>query len=141
MNTIKQLSIFLENKSGRLNQILGILGEHDIDIIAASVADTSEYGILRMITSDTDKALDALKSANVSANISEVIAIGCESKAKAFAAELGCLSEESICIEYMYTFSCQNQSTLIIRANNNALAIEAAKKHGINVLTQQDLSI
>ncbi len=141
MNTIQQLSVFLENKSGRLNEILGILGEYDIDIIAASVADTSEYGILRMITSDTTKALDALKGANVSANISEVIAIGCQSKAGSFASELGKLSKESICIEYMYSFSCQCSSTLIIRTNNNAMAIEAAKKNGINILTKQDLSI
>lgn len=139
MKTIKQLSIFLENKWGRLNEILDILAQHDIEIIAASVADTSEYGILRMITTDTDIALERLKSANVSANISEVIAIGCDSKASSFASELGKLSKESICIEYMYSFSNNSSSTIIVRTNNNAQAIEVAEKNSIKILTQQEL--
>ena len=58
--TIKQLSVFLENKSGRLNEVLDILGKADIRIIAATVADTSEYGILRLISSDTARAFQVL---------------------------------------------------------------------------------
>ncbi|MFI3266896.1 MAG: acetolactate synthase [Rikenellaceae bacterium] len=139
MKRINQLSVFLENKSGRLNEILDIIGQHDIEIIAASVADTSEYGILRMITSNTKKALEVLKQAHVSANISEVIAIRCDNNASAFSNELKKLSNESICIEYMYSFSCGGQSTLILRTNNNALAIETASKYSVNTLTQDQL--
>lgn len=139
MKRINQLSIFLENKSGRLTEILDILGSQDIEIIAASVADTSEYGILRMITSNTKKALEVLKEANVSANISEVIAISCDTNASAFSTELKKLAEENICIEYMYSFSCGGKSTLILRTDNNALAIETASKHSVNTLTQEQL--
>ena len=88
---IQQLSVFLENKSGRLNEILDILGKANIRIIAATVADTSEYGILRLITSDTAHAIKLLKEANVSANTSDVIALTCDSMAGTFAKELNIL--------------------------------------------------
>lgn len=140
MKRIQQLSVFLENKSGRLNEILDILGQNNIDIIAASVADTTEFGILRMITSDTGKALQILKNASISANISEVIAINCDSTASSYANELSKLSKEAICIEYMYSFGHKGRSTLIIRTNNNEQAINAAEKHSINTLTQAELA-
>ncbi len=139
METIKQLSVFLENKSGRLNEILSILGEHNVSIIAASVADTSEYGILRVITSDTEEAIKALKESKISANISEVIAIGCDSVASAYAQELAKLAHESICIEYMYSFSCKGKAILIIRTSNNEQALVAAAKHNICTYTQAEL--
>ena len=93
---IQQLSVFLENKSGRLNEILDILGKANIRIIAATVADTSEYGILRLITSDTAHAIKLLKEANVSANTSDVIALTCDSMAGTFAKELKYFAKESI---------------------------------------------
>ena len=86
--TIKQLSVFLENKSGRLNEVLGILGQADIRIIAATVADTSEYGILRLITSDTAKAYEVLKANRVSAQQSDVVALTCNSTAAEFAEQM-----------------------------------------------------
>ena len=92
---IQQLSVFLENKSGRLNEILDILGKANIRIIAATVADTSEYGILRLITSDTAHAIKLLKEANVSANTSDVIALTCDSMAGTFAKELKYFAKES----------------------------------------------
>ena len=98
---IQQLSVFLENKSARLNEILDILGHADIRIIAATVADTSEYGILRLITSDTQTAYKLLKENKVSANLSEVIAISCDSLAGDFATKLKCFSEHGINIEYL----------------------------------------
>ncbi|MFI3331509.1 MAG: acetolactate synthase [Rikenellaceae bacterium] len=140
MKRIQQLSVFLENKSGRLNEILEILGTESINIIAASVADTSEFGILRMITSDTSKAVEVLKGAGLSANLSEVLALKCENSAASYAQELGKLSNEDIHIEYMYSFSNQDCSTLIVRTNNNAKAIEAAQKYGLATLTQCELN-
>ena len=139
METIKQLSVFLENKYGRLNEILSILGEHNVSIIAASVADTSEYGILRVITSDTEEAYQILKNSSISANISEVIAIGCDSLASAYATELAKLAQESICIEYMYSFSCKGKAILIIKISNNEQALVAADKHNICTYTQAEL--
>ncbi len=73
--TVNQISIFLENKYGKLSEILALLAEERIRIIAATVADTSEYGILRIIVSDPQKAYKILKENNVSANLTDVLAI------------------------------------------------------------------
>ena len=84
--TINQISIFLENKYGKLSENLALLAEENIRIIAATVADTSEYGILRMIVSDPQKAYKILKNNNVTANLTDVLAIVTNSSA-------GCFSE------------------------------------------------
>ena len=73
--TVNQISIFLENKYGKLSEILALLAEEKIRIIAATVADTSEYGILRIIVSDPQKAYKILKGNNVSANLTDVLAV------------------------------------------------------------------
>lgn len=139
MNTIQQLSVFLENKSGRLNEVLDILGNANIRIIAATIADTSEYGILRLITSDTSKAMKCLKEANVSANISDMIALTCDSTAGAFAAELKYFAQESISIEYMYCFSKQTNAFLIIRTSNLPAALKTIEKYGLKNVSETEL--
>lgn len=137
---IKQLSVFLENKSGRLNEILDILGKAEIRIIAATVADTSEYGILRLITSDTQTAYSLLKENHVSANLSDVIAISCDSLAGTFANQLKYFSQENISIEYMYCFSVKDKAFLILRTNNNEKACEIAKKYNLhNNVSEEEL--
>ena len=136
---IQQLSVFLENKSGRRNEILDILGKANIRIIAATVADTSEYGILRLITSDTAHAIKLLKEANVSANTSDVIALTCDSMAGTFAKELKYFAKESISIEYMYCFSKQTNAFLIIRTSNQHAALETIKKYGLHSITEKEL--
>ena len=82
--TVNQISIFLENKYGKLSEILALLAEEKIRIIAATVADTSEYGILRIIVSDPQKAYKILKGNNVSANLTDVLAIVTNSCAGSF---------------------------------------------------------
>lgn len=139
MNTIQQLSVFLENKSGRLNEILDILGNANIRIIAATIADTSEYGILRLITSDTPLAVDCLRKANVSANTSDVIALTCHSSAGAFASELKHFSQESISIEYMYCFSRQDNAFLIIRTNDQSAALKTIEKYNMQSVSESEL--
>ena len=88
MVTVQQLSIFLENKLGRLNEVMEIIGKSDIRIIAAMVADTSEYGILRLITSDTQKAFQVLKEHNISVNRCEVIALSTGASVGSFSQKL-----------------------------------------------------
>lgn len=134
MGTIQQLSIFLENKSGRLNQILDILSGADINIIAATVADTSEYGILRMVTSDNQKAIETLKSGGVSANISQVLAIDSSSDIASFAKDLRLLAEGGVDIEYMYCFSTSSKTILLIRASDLERAVVVAKECGVKLL-------
>ena len=94
--TVNQISIFLENKYGKLSEILALLAEERIRIIAATVADTSEYGILRIIVSDPQKAYKILKENNVSANLTDVLAIVTSSCAGSFANTLSYFTKSGI---------------------------------------------
>ncbi|MCP9612085.1 acetolactate synthase [Coprobacter tertius] len=136
---IQQLSVFLENKSGRLNEILEMLGQVNIRIIAATVADTSEYGILRLITTDTQKACTTLREKKVSANMSEVIAISCDSRAGTFAKQLRYFSENGISIEYMYCFSIAEKAFLILKTDNVLKAKKVAIQFGLELISEKEL--
>ena len=120
--TVNQISIFLENKYGKLSEILALLAEERIRIIAATVADTSEYGILRIIVSDPQKAYKILKENNVSANLTDVLAIVTSSCAGSFANTLSYFTKAGISIEYMYCFSIREKAILILRTNNRESA-------------------
>lgn len=137
--TIKQLSVFLENKSGRLNEVLGILGQANIRIIAATVADTSEYGILRLITSDTAKAYEVLKANRVSAQQSDVVALTCNSTAAEFAEQMDYFTREGLSVEYMYCFSTGEKAFLILRTSDNAMVDAIARKYGLDIITEKEL--
>ncbi|OFX62354.1 MAG: amino acid-binding protein, partial [Bacteroidetes bacterium GWB2_41_8] len=107
---IKQLSVFLENKTGRLNEVTQILGNAGINMSAFSVADTSEFGILRMIVSDPEKALSILKEAEFSVRLTDVICLNSPNEPGALARALNILSGESVFIEYLYAYSMNDQS-------------------------------
>lgn len=137
--TVHQLSIFLENKCGKLPQIVSALAKANIRIIAASVADTSEYGILRMIVDDADHAYTLLKEGNVSVNKTEVLAIVTHAQAAGFAQTLQAFTSQGINIEYMYCFSANDRSIMILRTNNPTAALDVVKTHRLEYLTQDDL--
>ena len=118
--TVNQISIFLENKYGKLSEILALLAEERIRIIAATVADTSEYGILRIIVSDPQKAYKILKENNVSANLTDVLAIVTS-------------------IEYMYCFSIREKAILILRTNNRESAREVIRHQNLEYICESDL--
>jgi hypothetical protein len=136
---IHQLSVFLENKSGRLTEVLDTLGQENIKISALSVADTSEFGILRMIVSDPQKAKDLLKSKSFTVNLTEVISIMAPNEAKYFAMALKVLSDVNISIEYTYAFSIGKKSIIILRCNNPELAIQVLKEHEMELIKASDL--
>lgn len=138
--TINQISIFLENKCGKLSQVLGILAQAKIGIIAATVADTSEYGILRLIVTDPDKAYALFKESNVTASKTEVLALATNSCAGSFANVLGYFTESGISIEYMYCFSLDGKSILILRTNNASEAYEVVKKHNLEYILSENLN-
>ena len=137
--TVYQISIFLENKYGKLNEILALLGKENIRIIAATVADTSEFGILRMIVSDSQKAYHLLKENNVSANLTDVLAIVTGSAAGTFAETLVHFTHAKLSIEYMYCFSFKEKSILILRTNNRESALEVIRHQGLEYITEKDL--
>src|SRR5512136_1811321 len=131
---IHQLSVFLENKSGRLTEVLEVLGKENIRITALSVADTSEFGILRLIVSDPEKAKALLKEQLFTVNLSEVISVSAPNEAKYYALVLKILSDLDISVEYTYAFSRGAKSVIILRCSNNEVAIRALKEHEMELL-------
>ncbi|MDR2920509.1 MAG: acetolactate synthase [Tannerella sp.] len=138
--TVHQISIFLENKQGKLNEVLSLLAEENIRIIAATVADTTEFGIMRMIVSDPEKAYAILKAKNVSANLTDVLAIVTESRAGSFAHILNQFTQAGLNIEYMYCFSIKEKSILILRTNNRENAREVIRLQNMDYICENDLS-
>ena len=102
----KQLSIFLENKSGRLTEVTEVLAEEGINLSALSIAENADFGILRGIVSEPDKAYEALKNRHFAVNVTDVIGISCPNVPGALARVLRFLSDEGVFIEYMYSFAC-----------------------------------
>lgn len=137
--TVNQISIFIENKYGKLCEILALLENENIRIIAATVADTSEYGILRMIVTESDRAYKILKDHHVSANLTDVLAIATDSSADYFAKTLKYFTQSGLSIEYMYCFSLNGQSILILRTNNREAAREVIRRYDLDYISENDL--
>ena len=114
----KQLSIFLENKSGRLNEVTEILGEAGINLSAMSIADNSDFGILRCIVSDPEKAYKVLKERHFAVKITDVIGFVCPNVSGSLAVVLKKLSEKGVFIEYMYSFANGDVAHVVIRPTN-----------------------
>jgi hypothetical protein len=136
---IHQLSVFLENKSGRLTEVLEVLGEENIRITALSVADTEDFGILRLIVSDPEKARELLKEHSFTVNLTEVISVIAPNEAKHYAKVLKILSDKDISVEYTYAFSVGDKSIIILRCSNTDNAIKALKEHEMELLKASDL--
>lgn len=136
---IKQLSIFLENKSGRLHEVFEALGQEKINVSACSLADTSEFGILRMIVSDPEKAREVLKNKLFSVNVSEVISFATPNTPGALAITLNYLSNAGISIEYLYGFSIGDKSFIVLRSDNVEKAIMELQRHEMMLISANDL--
>ncbi len=115
---IKQLSIFLENKTGRINEVTKILGKSDINMHAFSMAETTDFGILRLIVTEVEKAVEVLRNANFAVMLTDVVCISCPNVAGSLSAILEKLAENNIFIEYMYAFAEGENANVIIRPNN-----------------------
>lgn len=121
---IKQLSIFLENKTGRINEVTKILGKNGINMHAFSMAETTDFGILRLIVSEVEKAVEVLRNENFAVMLTDVVCISCPNVAGALAEILEQLAENDIFIEYMYAFAEGNQANIVIRPNNISKCIQ-----------------
>lgn len=136
---IKQLSIFLENKSGHLNKLLSLLAMHDIDIKAIVVADTADYGILRLIVSDPVSAYHILKENGFSANLNSVLCFEISSKTGSLAKIVSCFSNEGLSIEYVYGYSIENKAIAVLRTKDTETALHVIEKNNLKVITESDL--
>ncbi len=139
---IKQISIFVENKPGRLSSVTKILKENGIDIKALSIADTKDFGILRLIVNDTDKAVSALKDADCTVTQTDVIAIGVEDKPGGLYDIMNLLYQNGIGVEYMYAFvskPTENIAYVILRVEDNEKTISVLNENNIKLLTSIDV--
>jgi hypothetical protein len=139
---IKQLSVFLENRKGRLASITNVLAEAKINILALSLADTSDFGILRIIVDDVEKANAALKANNVVSMVNEVTAVEVENTPGGLARILDVLEAVGVNVEYMYAFAepQSDKAALIFRFDDPDKAVDALGEAGINVFASVDLS-
>lgn len=127
----KQVSVFLENKSGRLNEVAQILGEAGINISAFTVADTSDFGVLRLIVSDPDKACDVLKENQFSVRSTDVVLVKSPNRPGALSRMLQILNTEGVFIEYLYAFSMnEDTAVIVIRPANLDKCLEILENHG-----------
>lgn len=133
---VEQLSIFIENKSGRLAEVARILGEADVNIRALSLADTSDFGILRLIVNDVEKAKIVLKEKGFTVSKTEVVAVEVPDRPGGLAAILQVLDADRINVEYMYAFveRCGENAVIIFRFDEIHKAIATLRNNGFNVL-------
>ena len=135
---IQQLSVFIENKPGRMAEVTEVLADAQIDIRAISVADTRDFGILRLIVSDTQKAADVLKAAGVAVSITEVVGISIPDVTGSFAHVVKVLADAGENIEYAYAFLTpeEGHAYVIVRVDDNAKASAVLQKNDIQVIDE-----
>lgn len=138
---VEQISIFIENKSGRLAEVTGVLGEAGINIRALSLADTSDFGILRLIVNDTLKAQSVLKDNGFTVSKTEVVAVEVPDEPGGLSRILQTLDAVSINVEYMYAFveRCGGNAVIIFRFDEVDNAISTLLGKGFNILPGERL--
>ena len=114
----RQLSIFLENKTGRINEVAKILGDNGINMQAFSMAETADFGLLRLIVPDVDKAVEVLRAASFAVMVTDVLCLNCTNTPGSLSAVLEKLASNNVFIEYMYAFSDGESANVIIRPDD-----------------------
>lgn len=139
--SIKQISVFMENRPGRLAEITSVLAKNNIDMRAINIADTTDFGILRMIVSEPDRAEQVLRDNDMTASITDVIAISIDDKIGSFSDVMRILESGGISVEYIYSFIGEKSAKagIVIRTNNGEKALELLENGGVNILSPADL--
>lgn len=138
---IKQISVFVENKLGRLVEITEVLADAGISIRAVSLADTSDFGILRIIVDQPDLAEQVLKDAGHTVAITNVLAVGMPDQPGSLSGIIRLLVEHRLNIEYMYAFTGDHNGTsyVIIKLDNLTCGVDVLKENGVIVLDKEDI--
>ena len=133
---VQQISIFMENRAGRLEEVVRLLGEAGVNIRALSLADTSDFGILRLIVNDVAKALKVLRESSHTVSLTDVVAVEVPDKPGGLAGILSVLGAAGVNVEYMYAFveKATDKAVVIFRFENPDEAIRVLGKAGISIL-------
>lgn len=138
---VKQLSVFLENTKGRLSQMTKVLQSANVDLLALSIADTTNFGILRAIVSDDNLAVKELKEAGYTVNLNDVIAVAVPDHPGGLSDILDVLVKEDVSVEYLYSFvrKPKEKALIIFKVDDVALATKALSENDVTLLTRDDL--
>ncbi|MBP5769952.1 MAG: amino acid-binding protein [Bacteroidaceae bacterium] len=136
---IHQLSVFIENKSGTLLQILELLKNAGIQLVATNIVDTMDYGICRIIATQPQLACTILQEAGMSANLNEVFAIQLDNHPGSAADAIAAFAQEGVGIVYLYSFLLGGKGVLIFRTDNTERAQVIIKESGLQVINENDL--
>ncbi len=138
---VKQISVFLENKSGRLAEATTTLSREKINIRALSLADTADFGVLRLIVDSPDRAVSALKARGFVAQVTEVIAVEVEDRPGGLAHILEVLDSDNVNVEYLYAYveKTRDNAIVICRIDDRERALQSLEKHGIPTLDAEAL--
>lgn len=131
--TIKQLSVFLENREGRLDEVLQMLGANDVNIVALSLADTADYGMLRMIVSDPVKGKAVLKEAGITSKLTDVVALRVPHAAGSLSKAMHELMVGGVNIEYMYAFANGADASAVMKSDNPEKVVTILRENGFDV--------
>ncbi len=131
--TIQQLSVFLENREGRLDEVLSVLAGNNINIVALSLADTTEYGMLRMIVSDPDKGKEVLRDNGITAMLTDVVALRVPHETGSLSRAMHQIVEGNINIEYMYAFANGADASAVLKCDDPVRVAGILRENGFDV--------
>jgi len=139
--SVKQISVFLENKKGRLAEVTKTLSHEKINIRALSLADTADFGVLRIIVDNPEKSLTVLKSHGFVAQVTEVIAVEVEDRPGGLSQILEVLDQDNVNVEYMYAYveKSRENAIVICRIDDRERALQILEKNGITTLSAEAL--
>jgi hypothetical protein len=139
--TIKQLSIFVENRRGKLAEITEMLASKEIDLRALSLADTNEFGLLRLIVSNPDEAYNLLREAGMMVRLSEVVAVCVSDKPGEFAKAARLLADAGIGLEYLYALAnvIDGEAVIIMRLDQPGEGISVLRKGGFRIVGKEEM--
>jgi len=136
---IKQLSIFLENKKGRFTEVTTILGDAGINMTAFTVAENSDFGIVRLIVSDPEKARNTLRENKYAVSVTDVLCLHMPNEPGALAKVMKVIAQADISIEYMYAFSTEKGAIVVIRPDNLEKTLSVLAENKVELLASGDL--
>lgn len=138
---VKQMSVFVENTTGRLADITQILADHNIDLMASTIAEAVDYGILRCIVAEPEEAAKVLKAKGFSASVTEVLAVSLENKPGGFNQVLKVLAEAKISVGYIYSTikSQEGEAVIMMKVADPQKAVEVLQANGVKLLSMGDL--
>ncbi|MDR1357342.1 MAG: ACT domain-containing protein [Tannerellaceae bacterium] len=136
---IKQLSVFLENKKGRFSAVSNILGKAGINMSAFTVSESSDFGILRLIVSNTEEAVNALRAESYAVSLTDVVCLHCPNQPGALGKAIEIITNAGISIEYMYAFAQGDSANVIIRPDDTGRCVDVLQANKLTLIAAGDL--